>query len=109
GARNLSGASLTGFHEHGVAWGIVESLELLAKVENRRLLRERATRLFGAAEALRHGISFRRPPTEHADYDESVSAACSVLGEPAFETAWAEGQAMTLEQAVAYALEEATA
>jgi hypothetical protein len=27
------------------------------------------------------------------------------LGEEAFETAWAEGRAMTFEQAVAYALE----
>ena len=28
-----------------------------------------------------------------------------MLGEAAFATAWAEGRAMTLEQAVAYALE----
>jgi hypothetical protein len=35
-----------------------------------------------------------------------VSAAHQALGEEAFAAAWAEGRAMSLEQAVAYALEE---
>jgi hypothetical protein len=39
-------------------------------------------------------------------FDESVAAVRPALGDQAFATAWAEGRAMTLEQAVAYALEE---
>jgi len=35
-----------------------------------------------------------------------VAAARSQLDEAAFATAWAAGQALTLEQAIAYALEE---
>jgi hypothetical protein len=35
-----------------------------------------------------------------------VAAAHALLPDQAFATAWAEGRAMTLEQAVAYALEE---
>jgi hypothetical protein len=36
-----------------------------------------------------------------------VATARNSLGEEAFATVWAEGQAMTLDHAVAYALEEA--
>jgi len=39
-------------------------------------------------------------------YERTAAAVRSQLGESAFEEAWAEGQAMTFEQAVAYALEE---
>ena len=35
-----------------------------------------------------------------------MAAARSQLGESTFEEAWTEGQAMTFEQAVAYALKE---
>jgi hypothetical protein len=40
-----------------------------------------------------------------AEWETSLEMARSVLGEDSFARAWAEGQAMTLEQAVAYALE----
>ena len=39
------------------------------------------------------------------DYDCHVAALRSSLGETAFAKAWAEGRAMTLDQAIAYALE----
>ena len=38
-------------------------------------------------------------------YEKAVSGARAVLDEAAFAAAYAEGQAMTEEQAVAYALE----
>jgi hypothetical protein len=38
-------------------------------------------------------------------YEHTVSATCSHLGEEAFEEARSEGRTMTLELAVAYALE----
>jgi DNA-binding SARP family transcriptional activator len=43
-----------------------------------------------------------------ADYERGVAAARAGLGEEAFEAAWAQGRAMTLEGAVAYALDEPT-
>jgi len=39
-------------------------------------------------------------------YDHAVARVRAALGEQAFETAWTEGRALTLEQAIAYALEE---
>jgi len=66
---------------------------------------ERAARLFGAEEALRESIGAHLSPSERAAYDHNVSIACGALSKEAFAAAWAEGRAMTLQQAVAYALE----
>ena len=66
----------------------------------------RAARLFGAAEALRESVSNRIPPSERAEYDHNIAAARAQLSEAAFAASWAGGRAMSLEQAVAYALDE---
>jgi predicted ATPase/DNA-binding XRE family transcriptional regulator len=64
---------------------------------------ERAARLLGAAYArLSRGV--KPPLSSPAEFDQDVSAVRALLGEAAFETAWAEGQAMSHDQAVAYAL-----
>jgi tetratricopeptide (TPR) repeat protein len=67
---------------------------------------ERASRMLGASAALFSEIGIDPQPgdlTELAQYEADVK---SQLDEATFEAAYAEGQAMTLEQAVAYALEE---
>ena len=68
---------------------------------------ERAARLWGAAERLQQAIGCRSAPAARATYERAQAVACTQLGEDAFATAWAAGRAMTLEQAVIYALEEA--
>jgi DNA-binding NarL/FixJ family response regulator len=60
-----------------------------------------AAQLWGAAEALREAAGIPLPPVEVADYERSVSEACVQLGARAFAAAWAEGRAMTPEQALA--------
>jgi len=60
-----------------------------------------AAQLWGAAEALRDAIGVPIPPVERADYERSLSAARVHLGERAFAAAWAQGRAMTPEQALA--------
>jgi hypothetical protein len=65
----------------------------------------RTARLFGAAEALREKFCRPLPPVDRGDYD-CVPAARATLGEDLFAATWTEGRAMTLEQAIAYALEE---
>ncbi len=45
-------------------------------------------------------------PADRGEYERSVAAVRSALSEEGYATARAEGQAMTLEQAIAYALEE---
>jgi predicted ATPase/DNA-binding SARP family transcriptional activator len=66
-----------------------------------------AVRLLGATAALREAIGEALHTVERAEYEGSLAAARTALGEEAFAAAWSEGQAMTLEQAIAYALETA--
>jgi hypothetical protein len=47
-------------------------------------------------------------PLEVAAHDEAVARARSALGDEAFERAWERGAAMTLDEAVAFALEQRT-
>jgi predicted ATPase/tetratricopeptide (TPR) repeat protein/DNA-binding XRE family transcriptional regulator len=66
---------------------------------------ERAAQLWSAAEALRQSIGGRAAPASHAMHERLMAAAREQMGQPAFDAAWAEGQAMTTEQAIELALE----
>ncbi len=67
----------------------------------------RAARLLGAAAALGEASS---PglfgPEEWVDYDYFSAALKSQIEAVTFAAAWTEGQALTLDQAVAYALSD---
>jgi predicted ATPase/transcriptional regulator with XRE-family HTH domain len=58
----------------------------------------RAVRLWGAAETLREAMGTPIPPVYRPDYERSVAATRSQLGEKTFAAAWADGQTMTLDQ-----------
>jgi hypothetical protein len=68
--------------------------------------RARAARLWGAAEALRTDIGAPLPPDARPLYEPSMAAARALLGEAAWETAFAQGKAMSAEEAAEYALGE---
>jgi hypothetical protein len=51
-------------------------------------------------------FSYSPHPVDKDDYERDVALARAQLGEEAFAAAWAEGQAMSLEEAIAYALGE---
>ena len=97
--------SLAIFRELGNKLGIAQNLEGLAAVAVAQAQSERAARLFGAAEGLREVIGAPLPSADRAEHDRSVAAVRTALGEEAFAAAWAEGRAISLEQAVEYALE----
>jgi predicted ATPase/DNA-binding XRE family transcriptional regulator len=66
----------------------------------------RSARLWGAAEALYENISTVFSPLERRRlFGPYITAARARLDEVAWEAAWAEGRAMTPEQAVEYALD----
>jgi hypothetical protein len=69
----------------------------------------RAVRLAGAAAALREQIGPGLDVRESAAQERQVEAARQTLGVEAAAAAWAEGWAMTLEQASAYAVERPSA
>jgi DNA-binding CsgD family transcriptional regulator len=62
--------------------------------------------LFGAADALREAAGVTLPPPHRAVHEPRVAAARAALRPEAFESAWAAGRAMSLEQAVGYALQD---
>jgi predicted ATPase/DNA-binding SARP family transcriptional activator len=75
----------------------------LARVQGRMT---RAAQLSGvAATVLNSGVR-EVEPLDQAHYDSVVATARAHLDETAFAAAWAAGQAMTLEQAIAYARDE---
>lgn len=98
--------SLAIYRELGNQQGIAGCLKELAGVAGAQGLPERSARLFGAAEALRQAIGASLTPRERADYERNVAAVRATLSEDTFATLWAEERAMTLEQAIAYALEK---
>jgi predicted ATPase/transcriptional regulator with XRE-family HTH domain len=67
----------------------------------------RAARLWGAAEGLRQTIGCRRAPAARATDERALAVARSQLGDEAFAAAWAAGEALTLEEALAEACAEA--
>ena len=50
-------------------------------------------------------VECTRTPRERKMRQETLAGVRTALGEAAFSTAWEEGKAMTLEQAIAYAKE----
>jgi predicted ATPase/DNA-binding SARP family transcriptional activator len=68
-----------------------------------------AARLFGAAEALREAALAPFLPAERADCERAVAVVRTTLAEDVFAAAWAEGRAMSPEQAIAYDLEPSDA
>lgn len=65
---------------------------------------ERATRLFGAVEALNEAIHSHLEYIDCIEAERSLAVARTHLDEATFATAWAEGRAMTLDQAIDYAV-----
>jgi predicted ATPase/class 3 adenylate cyclase len=86
--------------------GMAACLEGLAAADEGMGQPERAVRLFAAAEALRQALGAVLSPPERADHDRLVAAARAVLGEPVFASAWTEGRALPLEQAIEEAAED---
>ncbi len=88
----------------GNRWMVEESLEGLAGSASGQKNFVRGARLFAAAERLRETLGQVRLPPFQADHDQRVASTRAALGDTAFASAWAEGRAMTLEQAIEYAL-----
>ena len=105
-ARTYVAEGLALFRGLGNRDGIAFALELLAGVLVLRGQALPAARLFGAADALREAIGSPLAPFDQPGYERDVERARSGLEDGAWQAAWAEGRAMTLEQVVAYALEQ---
>ena len=79
---------------------IFECLADLARVAGNQ---NQAARLFGAAEAARQRMGAMRFKVHQAGYESSVAALCDAMEDKELEAAWAEGAALSIEEAIAYA------
>ena len=82
----------------------VESLEGLACTNGALAEAERAARLFGAARGLREALGYEQVPRARALREPHLASARSLTDETVWETEFARGRSMGLEEAVAYAL-----
>jgi tetratricopeptide (TPR) repeat protein len=101
--------SLALCHDVEDAKGILHCLEGLAGITAASRQPERAARLFSAAATLRESAAIPLPALNRADYDRDLAIARAQLDEATFAAAWAEGQQMSLEQAIAEALDRSSA
>jgi non-specific serine/threonine protein kinase len=92
--------------ELGSKIDIAEDLECLAEVAGMLGQHLRAARIWGMAGALREDIGVWWRPTERLLHEPQLAAARARLDEMVWETAFAEGKDMGLDQAVEYALSE---
>ncbi len=82
---------------------IPDILECLGTLAGEAGSHREAARLFGAAESIRQRMGAVRFKVYDADYEASMTALRDALGDQDFESAWAEGAALSTEEAIAYA------
>jgi non-specific serine/threonine protein kinase len=91
----------------GDRWISQGCLEGLARVASAQGDYKRAARLLGGVEELHKRLGYRRPLEIQASHDRHVASARAALGDTAFAAAWGEGQSMTLQEIINYALDSA--
>jgi predicted ATPase/DNA-binding SARP family transcriptional activator len=104
-ARQVFAESAQEFQKDGYTIGLVFILECMASLYVAVGKAENAARLIGWADIMRGDIHDARPGLEQADVDRDIAAVVAKIGRDAFEDAYNKGCTMTLDEAVAYALD----
>ncbi|MGE3594408.1 MAG: helix-turn-helix domain-containing protein [Dehalococcoidia bacterium] len=107
--RSSAALFLEGFelaYRHGARWRCAAALQGLAEAARLGGQPARATRLFGAAEALRDASGAELPASAREDHDRALADARARLDSVTFAAAWAAGRAMTLDEALVYATQD---
>jgi hypothetical protein len=85
----------------GLVFGLIWQAGVLAATGQH----QRAARLLGGVSAISQAMGFSPPAHSRADQAATIDAVCQSLGRPAFDAAWAEGERLSLDELVGYALE----
>jgi non-specific serine/threonine protein kinase len=103
-ARTLCVRSLRNSQEVGDKESIVAALAVIAWLRFAAAGEaEEAAQLFGAVEGIRETLAMALPPRERDRHERRIAAIRDALDQEQFATAWARGEAMTIDDAVAYA------
>lgn len=82
---------------------VADTLECLARLAAEAGANPYGARLLGASAAIRERMGHARFPVYQAGYDASLTAIREALGQNDFDAFWAEGAALSTEEAIAYA------
>jgi predicted ATPase/DNA-binding SARP family transcriptional activator len=96
--------SLALWQELGNPFGLLQVLAGFAAVMLSRGYRARAARLFSATDALLGTLGAKLYPLDQSEYERNLAALRAQLDAATFATAWEEGHALNLDQAIALAL-----
>ncbi|HEY1389222.1 MAG TPA: LuxR C-terminal-related transcriptional regulator [Ktedonobacterales bacterium] len=105
-ARDLAMQGLRLALEMNNKLDIADSLAGLAGVMGVTGQPQHAARLLGAWEAAFEWMGATALPSAKREHDRSIAAVSAQLDDTAFKAAWAKGRAMSLKQAVEFALQE---
>jgi non-specific serine/threonine protein kinase len=105
-AETILRGSQQQFKEVDDVGGEVFATEGLAILAVRRRQAEVAAQLFAWADATRETFQHPRPPIEQADVDRETAIILEMIGQEAYAAAYAAGKAMTMDQVVAYDMED---
>jgi predicted ATPase/DNA-binding SARP family transcriptional activator len=106
-ARHHLALTARSFHEDQNDIGVIFSLEGMARLYITVDKPNRAAWLIGWADAAREKTGDPRPQLEQAEVEQTISACVVKLGKAAYSEAYKTGRKMTIEDAMAQALEPA--
>jgi predicted ATPase/class 3 adenylate cyclase len=104
-ARELLKGCIRQFRKANMETGLIFVIEGLASLDTRQGRLERAACLFSCADAHRSRGGDLRPPVEQGSVERDLDTIHSQLDETVFDQAWEQGAVMTLDQALAVALD----
>jgi predicted ATPase/DNA-binding SARP family transcriptional activator len=106
-ARALLSESITIGRKGDHPYSVAIALACLAGLAVAQGEAEQAVRLTAAAVATYHLVRSSFTPTEQGLFDFPLKVARPLLSEAQFEQAWATGSAMTMDEAIAFAIADA--
>ena len=105
-ARLIYRETIKDWQESGNRGAIANQLECFAFLAIADEEPQRAVKLFSAADALRENAQLPMADYERIEYDQSMTQLRSMLAEKEFNALWAEGRAMTMNQAIQFAMDD---
>jgi predicted ATPase/DNA-binding CsgD family transcriptional regulator len=102
-AESLVQEALGLAREAGDQLGLVDALELLARLAADQDSNKEAVRLWAAADSSRSALGYVRFPVEQGPYDAAIAGAKEALGPDEFAAVWVEGAKLSPDEAIAYA------
>ncbi|NOK61347.1 MAG: hypothetical protein GFH27_549305n116 [Chloroflexi bacterium AL-W] len=100
--------SLLLFKELNDVSGSADCLEAIAEVAISHTRWSQAIHLCSVATKLRNSVNTPRSPSDNIRYEQTLTFTREQLNEDTWQQTWNEGQKMSLEEAIDYALEHVT-